>query len=411
MSANNDRKYDLIVWGASGFTGKLVTEHLLNRYGTDGDLRWAIAGRNKAKLDAGLPIIIADAHDSESMQRLASETKVVLTTVGPYAKHGAPLVESCATNGTDYCDLTGEVQWMRAMIDRFQSAAEKSGARIVHCCGFDSIPADIGVWFLQREARRLHGEPCAEIKLFVTAAKGGASGGTVASILNIFEEARRDPFVARILADPYSLNPEGKRSGPDGKDQRTVEYDATVGGWTAPSVMEAVDTRIVRRTNALLDYQYGRDFRYSEATLMGSGPVGWAKSAALTAGLGGFMLATAFDFSRSLVKRIAPDPGQGPNKAKREAGFFKLLLVGKLPDGSIMRARVTGDRDPGYGSTSKMISESAVCLAKNDLPVRGGFWTPASAMGDALLKRLADNAGLEFDLLEDEPAAEVHRRV
>jgi short subunit dehydrogenase-like uncharacterized protein len=175
--------------------------------------------------------------------------------------------------------------------------------------------------------------------------------------------------------------------------------------------MEVVDTRIVRRTNALLDYHYGRDFRYSEATLMGSGPVGWAKSAALTAGLGGFMLSSTFGFSRSLVKRIAPKPGQGPNKEKREAGFFKLLLVGKLADGSIMRARVTGDRDPGYGSTSKMISESAVCLAKNDLPSKGGFWTPASAMGDALLKRLVDNAGLEFDLLEDEPAAEVHRRV
>lgn len=401
MSSQNDRKYDLIVWGASGFTGKLVTEHLLDRYGTDGDLRWAIAGRNRAKLETitGLPIIIADAHDTESMQQLARDTKVVLTTVGPYAKYGTPLVEACAANGTDYCDLTGEVQWMRAMIDRFQSEAEKSGARIVHSCGFDSIPSDIGVWFLQREARQRHGEPCVEVKLFVAAVRGGASGGTVASVLNIFEEARRDPTTARVLADPYSLNPAGERTGPDGKDQTGIEFDGSVDGWTSPWLMSSINTRVVRRTNALLDYRYGRDFRYSEAMLMGRGPAGWAKSAALTAGLGGFMLAAGFDLSRSLVKRIAPDPGQGPNKEKREAGFFKLLLVGKLADGSIMRARVTGDRDPGYGSTSKMIAESGVCLAKDDLPVKGGFWTPASGMGDALLKRLVDNAGLGFDLL------------
>jgi short subunit dehydrogenase-like uncharacterized protein len=222
MNANDKRKYDVIVWGASGFTGKLVTEHLLDKYGTDGDLRWAIAGRNRAKLDDGLPIIIADAHDAESMQQLARDTRVVLTTVGPYAKHGTPLVEACATNGTDYCDLTGEVQWMRAMIDRFQSEAEESGARIVHCCGFDSIPADIGVWFLQREARRRHGEPCKEIKLFVTAARGGASGGTVASILNIFEEARGAARPPRSPDPGRSIQPE-----PGGQTQRTLYQGPT----------------------------------------------------------------------------------------------------------------------------------------------------------------------------------------
>jgi short subunit dehydrogenase-like uncharacterized protein len=409
MSANNNRKYDLIVWGASGFTGKLVTEYLLSKYGMDGDLRWAIGGRNQTKLETvcsdlavppgTLPIIIADSHDGESMQRLACDTKVVLTTVGPYAKYGTPLVEACVTNTTDCCDITGEVQWMRAMIDQYQSEAEESGARIVHACGFDSIPADIGVWFLQREAIQHHGEPCAEIKLFVESAKGGISGGTIASMLNLFEEARRDPGVRRLLADPYSLNPPDKRSGPESRDQRTIAYDATVGGWTAPSVMEAADTRIVRRTNALLDDHYGRDFRFREATLMGSGPSGWAKAAALTAGLTGSVLAVSSNLGRSILSRIVPKPGQGPSEQKREAGFFKLLLIGKLPDGSIVRARVTGDRDPGYGSTSKMIAESAVCLAKNDLPVKGGFWTPASAMGDALLKRLVDNAGLTFDLL------------
>jgi short subunit dehydrogenase-like uncharacterized protein len=410
MNANDKRKYDVIVFGASGFTGKLVTEYLLSKYGTDSELRWAIAGRDQKKLETtcsdlavrpgSLPIIIADSHDTESMQRLACDAKVVLTTVGPYAKYGTPLVEACATNGTHYCDLTGEVQWMRKMIDRFQPEAEKSGARIVHSCGFDAIPSDIGVWFLQREARQRHGEACVEIKSLVKAMKGGASGGTFASIMNVFEEGRRDPGVARLLADPYGLNPEGERSGPDGRDQPGIKFDAATGGWTSPFVMASVITRVVRRTNALLDFPYGRDFRYSEATLTGGGLAGWAKSAAVTAGLYGFVLAAAFKFSRSiLVKRVLPKPGEGPNAEKREAGFFNLLLVGKLADGSIMRARVTGDRDPGYGSTSKMLSESAVCLAKNDLPVKGGFWTPASAMGDALLKRLVDNAGLEFELI------------
>ena len=413
MNANNKqnhRQYDVTVWGASGFTGRLVTEYLLGKYGTDGKLRWAIAGRDQEKLEkicsalavqpGSLPIIIADCYDTESMQRLAADTRVVITTVGPYAKYGSALVAACVANGTHYCDLAGEVQWMRAMIDQFQPDAEKSGARIVHSCGFDSIPSDIGVWFLQQEARQRHGETCAEIKLLVKAMKGGASGGTFASMMNAIEESRRDRSIARILVDPYSLNPAGERSGPDGGDQTGIEFNEQTGAWTAPFVMAGVNTRVVRRTNALLNYPYGHDFKYSEATLVGKGPSGWMKSAGITAGLGGFMLASSFNLSRSfLVNRVLPKPGEGPNKEQRQAGFFNLLLVGKLADGSIMRARVTGDRDPGYGSTSKMLSESAVCLATDDLPSGGGFLTPASAMGDALLKRLVDNAGLDFDLI------------
>ena len=412
MAANNNRnkrQYDVIVWGASGFTGKLVTEYMLAKYGTDGDLRWAIAGRDQAKLEmicsdlgvrpSSLPIIISDSFDTNSMRRLARDTRVVLTTVGPYAKYGSALVEACVASGTHYCDLAGEVQWMRKMIDQFQSDAEKSGARMVHSCGFDSIPSDIGVWFLQREARQRHGEACAEIKLLVEAMKGGASGGTFASMTNAIEESRRDRNIARILVDPYSLNPAGERSGPDGRDHIGIEFNDESGTWTAPFVMASVNTRVVRRTNALLDYSYGRKFRYSEATVTGSGPAGWIKSAGVSAGLGGFMLACSFDLSRSfLVKRVLPKPGEGPNKAQQEAGFFKLTLVGKLSDGSIIRARVAGNRDPGYGSTSKMLSESAVCLATDDLASRGGFWTPASAMGDALLRRLVDNAGIRFEL-------------
>lgn len=413
MSENNNRnqrQYDVIVWGASGFTGRLVTEYLIDKYGTGGELRWAIAGRDQAKLESirselgiaanDVAIIISDSFNNEAMQSLARDTKVVLTTVGPYAKYGSALVEACVAHGTHYCDLAGEVQFMRKMIDRFQPDAEKSGARIVHSCGFDSIPSDIGVWFLQREAQRLHGEPCTEIKLLVKAIKGGASGGTFASMMNALEQSRRDRDIARILVDPYGLNPAGERSGPDGRDQAGIEFHDESGAWTAPFVMASVNTRVVRRTNALLHYPYGRDFRYSEATMTGSGPAGWLKSAGVTAGLGGFMLASSFDLSRTfLVRRVLPEPGEGPGKEQREAGFFNLLLVGKLANGTLIRARVTGDRDPGYGSTSKMLSESAVCLASDDLPSRGGFWTPASAMADALFRRLVENAGLGFDLV------------
>jgi len=407
---NNQRQYDLVVWGASGFTGKLVTEYLYGNYGVGGELRWAIAGRNREKLESlcsdlriesgSLPIVISDSFDAQSMQNLARDTTVVLTTVGPYAKYGSALVEACVSQGTHYCDLAGESQWMRKMIDSFQTDAEKSGARIVHSCGFDSIPSDIGVWFLQREAQKLHGAPCTEIKLLVKAMKGGASGGTFASMMNAMEEARRDRDIAKILVDPYCLNPAGERSGPDGREQSGVEYHAESGTWTAPFVMAAVNTRVVRRTNALLHYPYGRDFRYSEATMTGGGSSGWMKSAMTTAGLGGFMLASSFDFSRSLlVNRVLPKPGEGPSTEQREAGFFNLLLVGKLADGTVLRARVTGDRDPGYGSTSKMLSESAICLAKDELSSAGGFWTPASAMADALIGRLVENAGLTFDLV------------
>ena len=407
---NNQRKYDVIVWGASGFTGRLVTEYLNGKYGPGGELRWAIAGRDHEKLETtsadlgiqpgSVPIIIADSLDHESMQGLARDTRVVLTTVGPYAKYGSALVEACVAHGTHYCDLAGEVQWMRKMIDRFQTDARNSGARVVHSCGFDSIPSDIGVWFLQREAQKLHGDTCVEIKLLVKAMKGGASGGTFASMMNALEESRRDREIARILVDPYSLNPQGERNGPDGRDQAGVEYHEDSGTWTAPFVMGSVNARVVRRTNALRQYAYGRDFRYSEATMTGSGPAGWMKSAGMTAGLGGFMLASSFDFSRSvLVRRFLPKPGEGPSQEQRKAGFFNFLLVGKLANGTLMRARVTGDRDPGYGSTSKMLGESAVCLAMDDLPSKGGLWTPASAMPDALFARLRENAGLEFAIV------------
>jgi len=407
------RPYDVIVWGASGFTGKLVVEYLHARYRNNDQLQWAIAGRNIEKLQKVLDalsitgdapdILLADSHDPESLRQLALSTRVVLTTVGPYALYGSELVAACVNVGTHYCDLAGEVQWMRKMIDMHQEAAQESGARIVHTCGFDSIPSDLGVQFLQQYAENNYAAPCTRIDLLVKAIKGGGSGGTVASGLNAIDEARKDREIARIMTDPYSLNPAGERDGPDGRDQRGVEYNELAERWTAPFIMAVINMRVVRRSNALMDYAYGKEFEYSESVLSGSGASGWLKSAAITAGLGGFMLASSFRLSRSLlVEKMIPKPGEGPDKRARESGFFNLMLFGKLADGRVLRARVTGDRDPGYGSTCKMLSESAVCLAKDDIAVGGGFWTPASAMGDLLRQRMIENAGLTFDIEENE---------
>ena len=403
------REFDLIVWGATGFTGALVAEYLVDRYGVGGDLRWAIAARSESKLEMlrkalgesarPLPVLVADSLDVPSITDLARKTRVVLTTVGPYARYGSPLVAACAENGTHYCDLAGEVQWIRRMIDAHDHEARLSGARIVHCCGFDSIPMDIGAWFLQQEVQTRHGTFCESITLLVRAMKGGASGGTMASMMNVMREAREDRNVARVLARPYSLNPEGEQSGPDSGDQRGVRYDERARSWTAPFVMASVNTRVVRRSNALLGYPWGRDFRYHEAIRTSAGAGGWIKAAMITAGLASLVTLASFGWTRGLLERfVLPKPGTGPDKAARESGFFNLEQIGVLPGGDTIRAKITGDRDPGYGSTSKMLAESAVCLALDDLDSPGGVLTPSAAMAEPLIKRLRENAGLTFDV-------------
>ena len=408
----DNREFDIIVWGATGFTGALVAEYLLAQYGIGKDLRWAIAGRNEAKLEklrhalgseaAALPTIVANSFDELKLNDVAAKTRVVITTVGPYAKYGGPLVAACVANGTHYCDLAGEAQWIRQMIDTHHEAAAKSGARIVHCCGFDSVPMDIGVHFLQQEAQRRHGDYCSSIQMLVKATKGGPSGGTMASVLNLIKEARADKSVARVLADPYGLNPPGEREGPDGHDQRSVVFDDAAQTWTAPFVMAGINTKVVRRSHALRDYPYGKQFRYREAVMMGAGKSNWLKANMMTMGLGVFLMFASFKWSRGLLERyVVPKPGEGPSKEQRETGFFDLRQFGELPDGTIIRTRITGDRDPGYGSTSKMLAESGVCLAKDELEAPGGVLTPTAAMGDALLARLQANAGLTFEVLED----------
>ena len=407
----NNREFDVIVWGATGFTGALVAEYLRDQYGVGGDLSWAIAGRNPGKLAqlkdglgescGALPMLQADSHDLESLNEMAARTTVVITTVGPYALHGADLVAACVENGTHYCDLAGEAHFIRRMIDAHDERARQTGARIVHCCGFDSVPMDIGAWFLQQEAHKRYGAWCESIKLLVKASKGGPSGGTIASMLNLIKDSRENKDVIRVLLDPYGLNPEGERKGPDGREQHDIRFNEDVDAWTAPFVMAAINTRVVRRSHALLGYPWGKGFRYDEAVITGKGVAGRLKAAMLSAGLGGIVLGASFGFTRKILQRwVLPEPGEGPTKEQRETGFFNLMQIGRLPDGKLIRTRITGDRDPGYGSTSKMLSECAVCLASDELETGGGVWTPASAMAEPLLRRLTENAGLSFDVVD-----------
>jgi len=404
------REFDVVVWGASGFTGELVAEYLANTYGVGGDLRWAIAGRNPDKLEQvrethlpaakrkQLPVIIADSNDPASLAAMVARTAVICTTVGPYAKYGTPLVAACAEAGTACCDLAGEVQWQAKVISSYQGTARATGARIVQPCGFDSIPFDLGVWFLQQQMLERHGVYARQVKGRVGRNRGGPSGGTIASMINLMEEAAHDPAVRRIVANPYALYPEGEAPGPAAPDQRGPVFDPDFGRWTAPFVMALVNTRVVRRTNALLEFPWGRDFRYDETMLMRSR----LQATRNALGLGAFMGALALGPTRKLAQRFLPAPGEGPSRAQREAGFYELYFHGIHPTdrSKDLRVKVSGDMDPGYGSTAKMLGETAVSLAHDEPLVGGGFWTPAAALNRHLLHRLTENAGLGFELVD-----------
>jgi short subunit dehydrogenase-like uncharacterized protein len=406
--------HDVTVFGATSFVGQILARYLAEEFGTHGRLKWAIAGRSEEKLrslrsslgmKAGkLPLVIADAADSSALHRMCTGTRVVISTVGPYALYGEPLVRACVETGTDYCDLTGEVQWIRRMIDAYEKAAGKSGARIVHCCGFDSIPSDLGVHFLQSAALERFGEPCREVKMRVKAVRGGFSGGTVASLLNVLKEASSNPSLRKELADPYSLCPEGQSRQPRQPEVRSAQYDADFGAWVAPFIMSAINTRVVHRSNALAKRVYGAGFRYDEAMLTGGGLKGRLTATALTAGIAGMMVAGAVPPARWALQRfVLPAPGEGPSAEAQRSGFFDLRFFGRTTDGQVLRAKVTGDRDPGYGSTAKMLGQAGACFALDyaDAGRPGGFWTPATMFGDRLIRRLAAHAGLSFELLEE----------
>jgi short subunit dehydrogenase-like uncharacterized protein len=404
---NQHREFDVIVWGASGFTGRLVAEYLLETYGAGGEatnsVKWAMAGRNAGKLGeiaenigAGdVPIVTGDAADPKSLGDMARRTKAIITTVGPYQKYGEPLVAACAAAGTDYVDLSGEPPFMRKMIDSYADQARESGARIVHSCGFDSIPFDLGVFYVQQLATEKFGAPAPLVKGRVMAAKGGASGGTVASMLATLENIG-DPFVRRTMRDIYSLAPDENANRPRQPDGNRPHYDRDTGKWVAPFIMAAINARNVHRSNMLMNYAYGENFKYSEMMAAPNAPAAFAIAGGMGAGAGALL----FPPTRALMKNtVLPKPGDGPSKRQRETGFYKILFVAKNDDGETVKAIVKGDRDPGYGSTSKMIAESALCLAfdvdREETP--GGVWAPAAAMGEKLIKRLEDKAGLTFE--------------
>jgi short subunit dehydrogenase-like uncharacterized protein len=409
MRTKTDRRLDLIVFGATSFVGQLLCRRLVERQGVDGPLKWAIAGRNAAKLDqvatdtgADVERIVADASDAGALATMAADTRVVASTVGPYALYGSTLVAAVAAAGTDYCDLTGETQWMRRMIDAHAATAEASGARIVHTCGFDSIPSDLGVWHLQQQALDRFDAPCEHVSMRVATMRGGASGGTIASMMNLMEEVSADPALRKLLADPFALAPPDQRTGPRQPDVNRPMRDDASGQWVAPFVMAAVNTRVVHRSHALLGRPWGPAFTYDEAMLMGTGPLGAAKAGALSGGLAaGMGLAALGPTRRALQRFVLPKPGEGPSPEAQEKGSFDLRFFGTTADGRTIRTRVTGDRDPGYSGTARMLAEAATALVELDADeVGGGFWTPATAFGDRLVERLEDHAGIRFDVLD-----------
>jgi short subunit dehydrogenase-like uncharacterized protein len=409
MDADLERTYDLVVFGATSFVGQILCRYLNERHGSRGDLHWAIAGRNPKKLDTvadelGLAVdhIIADADDPAALSALAESTRVIVSTVGPYAKYGSPLVAAAVAAGTDYCDLTAEPHWMQRMIDQHQEQAARTGSRIVHSCGFDSIPSDLGVLFTQQSALELLGESCTQISMRVKAMKGAASGGTVASMLNILGEISADPSLRRVLTNPYALAPEGMRTGVRQPNVTVPTRDEASGRWVATFVMASVNTRIVHRSHALLGRPWGKDFLYDEAMMTGPGLLGAVKAGVITGGLGAFMGAAAIPpVRKALAATVLPKPGEGPSPEAQDAGFYDLRFFGHTPSGAIIHTRVTGDRDPGYGSTAKMLGESAVALLElNPADVPGGFWTPATALGKPLITRLVEHAGLAFEIID-----------
>jgi short subunit dehydrogenase-like uncharacterized protein len=390
---NSSSKFDIVVYGATGFTGQLVAEYLASHYRNDKQLKWAMAGRSMDKLKsvrdaigapADTPLIVADAGDAASLQAMIDQTRSVITTVGPYLLYGNDLLAACAASGTDYFDLCGETPWMRRMIDAHQATAQRSGARIMFSCGYDSLPFELGVFCCQETAKKLLGAPVSRVKGRIRAMKGTFSGGTAASGRALFEAAAKDPGLLALMRDPFSLTPgfQGPKQPPGNKPM----FDDDLQVWVTPFFMANINTRNVHRSNMLMGFPYGRDFVYDEMQITGVGEEGEALAKRILAA------------NNKMATSAGPKPGEGPSKEERENGMYDLLFVALAPDGKQARASVKGDRDPGYGSTSKMIAECAVCLLRDAPEVAGGIWTPGAAMGERLIRRLVDNAGLTFQV-------------
>ncbi|MDA9112743.1 saccharopine dehydrogenase NADP-binding domain-containing protein [Gammaproteobacteria bacterium] len=383
----NEKNFDVVIYGATGFTGKLVVEYMLKQYGNDNSISWAMAGRSHEKLLAvkeklGVPaeisLLTVDSEDKTSITDMVKQTKCVLTTVGPYQLYGSDLIEECASHGTDYVDLCGEPGWMYEMIEAHSEAAKASGARIIFSCGFDSIPFDLGVLYAQEEAIKRYGKPSTNVRGRVRVMDGEFSGGTAASLGATMASLKVKPELLSVLINPFSLS-EGF-NGPEQAPDNAPIYDEKLQTWVAPFFMAPINTKNVHRSNALMNHSYGKDFSYNEMWVSGPGDEGKAVAE----------MVASVNFMND-----APEPGEGPSRESREKGSYDILFCADMNEESV-HVSVKGDMDPGYGSTSKMITESAICLVRECDDLVGGIYTPASSMGNKLIKRLQANAGLTF---------------
>ena len=410
-------EYDLVIMGATGFTGKLVVEYLIENYGVENEeFTWAIAGRDINKLERlrssfkyidsnsnKIPRLVVDSHDTNSLDKMTSISRLVISTVGPYLKFGEALVESCVKNGTHYCDLTGEVPFIRKSIDAFDIKAKKNNCRIVHSCGFDSVPSDIGVLLLQMDSLKRFDKPCDEVNLYVRSIRGGLSGGTIDSMISIFKYMGSNPGHRKLLKSPFSLNPrESLKNNTWQPILKSVKWDDDIQRWLCPFIMAGFNSRIVMRTNAITDYRYGIDFKYSEVSSYKKGLSGFLKAVVMFIGLVLIQISLKVrPLLWFLRKFFLPSPGEGPSKEIRDNGFFKLDIIGSMDNIKKIRFTVTGEGDPGYSATARMITESAlsILLDQDRIPKVSGVLTPAAGIGVVLAERLNDK-GFNFSINE-----------
>ncbi len=383
-----DKKFDVIIYGATGYTGKLVVEYMISNYKNADDIRWAVAGRSEAKLKSvldtfnlsgSIEAILVDSNNQTSVESMVEQSKCILTTVGPYQLYGSNILKACAEAGTDYVDLCGEPAWMHQMIHEFDQKAKDSGSRIVFSCGFDSIPFDLGVYLVQKKAEIRQGSSATNVRGRVRAMNGEFSGGTAASLSATMASLKKQPELIKILGNPFSL--ANGFQGPEQPNDAKPIFDEKLETWVSPFFMAPINTKNIHRSNALLNHAYGQDFCYNEMWVQGSGDAGKAAAEAIA---GANPLADA------------PEPGEGPSRESRENGNYDVLFCADLDDDSVLSISVKGDMDPGYGSTSKMIAESALCLVQDCSELEGGIYTPAASMGEKLISRLEANAGLTF---------------
>ncbi|MFL0811175.1 MAG: saccharopine dehydrogenase NADP-binding domain-containing protein [Agarilytica sp.] len=406
-----DSPIDIVIFGATSFVGKLVA-HELSQQRKSGDVfTWAIAGRSQEKLQslqrslcdsASVDIIVADSSNIDSLYTMCRQARLIISCVGPYALYGEHLIQACVDTGTDYCDLCGESQWLLQMLSKYQAQAMESGARIVPSCGFDSIPSDLGVFYLQEQAQQYFGQHCEKVQMRVKKIRGKLSGGTYASIVHLIKEVSVSPALRKALANPYCFCPSDHPYHLTQHKVRIAEYDESQQSWLAPFIMENINTRTVHRTNALLDHVYGENFLYDEAIMTGTGRKGRKRASRISYGTGLLLFASSVAPLRNILQWWLPKPGEGPSQKERDQGRYELVFIGKASAKGHIQIQWQDNKDPGYGSTAKMLTQAALCLTI-DCPKEtssGGFWTPASLFGEKLISRLQKRAGIDITVTD-----------